>query len=163
MTCIIGVAGREGFVCADRRVTSETGERCPNLVKVYANVGLVVGICGAASTFYTVARLIREGKTDPRDFVECVGDHSTALCLTADRALWWVSDEAAWPVRRPWVAAGSGSDMATGFLGARGVVDRASVREAQRFVAARRTDCGGGCDFRTFVKGGGKVKNGKAQ
>lgn len=159
MTCIIGT---RDFICGDRRVTSETGERCPNIVKVYANVGLVVGICGAASSFYDVGRIVREGKTDPKDFVEVMGDHSTALCLTADRKLWWVSDGAAWPVRRPWTAAGSGADMATGYLAALGAVDKVSVRAAQRFVASRRSDCGGGMDFRTFSKAG-KVRNGKAK
>lgn len=162
MTCIIGVGGKDGFLCGDRRITSG-GERCPNMVKVYANVGLVVGMCGNAGCFWQVARLIREGKTDPKDLIEVIDEDSSGLALTADGALWGVSEGAVWPVRQKLKAIGSGGDLATGYLSALGAWDKKTVRKAQKFVAAQRTDCGSGCDFRTFVKGGSKVKNGKAK
>jgi 20S proteasome alpha/beta subunit len=162
LTCIIGVAGKDGFICGDRRITAG-GERCPNMVKVYANVGLVVGMCGNAGCFWQVARLIKEGRTDPKDLIEVIDEDSSALALTADGSLWGVSEGATWPVRQKQRAVGSGADLATGYLAALGSSDKKAVRAAQRFVAAQRTDCGGGCDFRTFVKGGGKVRNGKAK
>lgn len=162
MTCIIGVAGKDGFICGDRRITNG-GERCPNMVKVYANVGLVVGVCGNAGCFWQVAKLVKEGRTDPKDLLEALDEDSGAVALTADGALWSVGDGAAWPVRKALTTAGSGADLATGYLGALGSQDRKAVRAAQKFVAEKRTDCGGGCDFRTFVKGGGRVRNGKAK
>jgi len=162
MTCIIGVAGRDGFICGDRRITAD-GERCPNMVKVYANVGLVVGMCGSAGCFWQVARLIKEGRTDPKDLVEAIDEDSSGLALAADGTLWGVSEGATWPVRQKVKAIGSGGDLATGYLAALGAHGRKAVREAQRYVATQRTDCGSGCDFRTFVKGGGKVRNGKGK
>jgi hypothetical protein len=162
VTCIIGVAGRDGFICGDRRITNG-GERCPNMVKVYANVGLVVGLCGNASCFWQVAKLIKEGRTDPKDLIEAIDEDSGALALTADGTLWGVSEGAVWPVRQRVKAIGSGADLATGYLAALGTFDKKAVREAQRFTARERTDCGSGCDFRTFVKGGGKVRNVKAE
>lgn len=161
MTCIIGVGGKDGFICADRRITSG-GERCPDMVKAYANVGLVVGLCGNAGCFWQVARLIKEGRTDPKDLIEALDDESSALALAADGTLWGVSEGAVWPVRQQLKAIGSGGDLATGYLAGVGASDKKAVRAAQRFVAKHRTDCGSGCDFRTFVKGGGKVRNGKA-
>lgn len=160
MTCIVGVGGKDGFICADRRITN-SGERCPNMVKVYANVGLVVGLCGNASCFWQIARIIREGKTDPTDLIEAVDEESGALALTADGTLWGISEGAVWPVRAKAKAIGSGGDLATGYLSALGTWDKKSVRAAQKFVAGQRTDCGSGCDFRTFVKGSSKVRNGK--
>ncbi len=162
MTCIVGVGGKDGFICADRRITNG-GERCPDMVKVFANVGLVVGLCGNAACFWQVAKLIREGRTDPKDLIEALDEDSGAVALAADGTLWGVSEGAVWPVRRPWTTSGSGGDLATGYLAALGAYDRKSVRAAQKFVATRRSDCGSGCDFRTFVKGGGKVRNGKAK
>lgn len=162
MTCIVGVGGRGGFICADRRITSG-GERCPNMTKVFANVGLVVGICGNAGIFWRVAKLIKEGRTDPKDLLEVIDEDSGALALAADGSLWGISEGATWPLRRPWSATGSGGDLATGYLGAIGTSDKKNVRAAQKFVAERRSDCGGGCDFRTFVKGGSKVRNAQAQ
>lgn len=153
MTCIVGVGGKDGFVCGDRRITNG-GERCPDMVKVYSNVGLVVGVCGNAGCFWQVARLVKEGRTDPKDLLEVLDEDSGVLALTADGALWSVGDGAVWPVRRAWATTGSGGDLATGYLGALGVADRKTVRAAQKFVASRRSDCGGGCDVRTFAKAG---------
>jgi len=162
VTCIVGVAGKEGFICADRRITNG-GERCPNMTKVAANVGIVVGMCGNAGIFWQVTRLVKEGRTDPKDFLEVLDEDSGLVALTADGALWSINEGAAWPVRKQHTTAGSGGDLAAGFLGARGQVDKKTVRAAQKFVAGMRTDCGGGCDFASLVKGGGRVKNGKAQ
>lgn len=162
MTCIVAVAGKDGFICGDRRITAD-GERCPNMVKVFANIGLVVGLCGNASCFWRVARLVKEGRTDPTDLIEAVDEGSSALALAADGTLWSISEGATWPVRTRSKAIGSGGDLATGYLSALGAWDKKSVRAAQRFVATQRTDCGSGCDFRTFVKGGSKVRNGKAK
>ncbi len=161
MTCIVAVGGKDGFICGDRRITAD-GERCPNMVKVFANVGLVVGMCGNAACFWKVARLIKEGRTDPQDLIEAVDEDSSALVLTSDGTLWGVSEGATWPVRTRLKTIGSGGDLASGYLAALGSSDKKSVRAAQKYVATQRTDCGSGCDFRTFVKGGGKVRNGKA-
>lgn len=149
MTCLIATPE---FICADRRVTSDGGEKCPNLVKVYANVGLVIASAGNAARTFDIAKLCREGKTDPKDYIDCMGDDSTALCLTEGGQLWYVSEGAVWPVRRKLAGCGSGADLAIGFLHGKGKSDKAAVKQAQQFVASRRTDCGGGCDFRTFKK-----------
>jgi hypothetical protein len=162
LTCIIAVGGKDGFICADRRVTNG-GEKCPNISKAYANVGLVVGMCGNAGCFWQVEKLIKEGRTDPKDLIEVIDEESGALALTADGSLWGVFEGAAWPIRRPWTTAGSGGDLATGYLGALGTFDRKTARAAQSFVASRRSDCGGGSDFQTFVKSGSKVRNEQAK
>jgi hypothetical protein len=145
VTCIIATSS---FLCGDKRCTSDSGEKCPNVTKVHANVGLAVGFAGKTSIAYDIARLIKEGRTDPKDFVEVAADHSTIICLDAEGKLWLASDNAVWPVRRPWYAIGSGGDLAIGYLAALGKQDKASARKAQHFAASRRADCGGGVDFR---------------
>lgn len=147
MTCVIATSS---FICADRRCTSDTGEKCPNVTKVYANVGLVVSFCGKTSVAFDIAKLVKDGRTDPKDFIELAADHSSIICLDPEGKITLVADNAAWPARRPWYAIGSGGDMAIGFLAAVGKTDKGSVRKAQQFVASRRADCGGGCDFKGF-------------
>ena len=161
MTCIVGVGSKDGFICADRRITNG-GEKCPNMTKVFANVGLVVAVCGNAGIFWQVSRLIKEGRTDPKDLIDVIDEESGALALAADGSLWGISEGATWPIRRPWSATGSGGDLATGYLGALGTCDKKAVRAAQTFVASRRADCGGGADILTFAKAG-KVRNAKAK
>ena len=150
MTCVVAVGSPGGFICADRRCTSDSGEKCPNVLKVHKNVGLIVGFCGKTSVAYDIARALKDGKTDPKDFIELAADHSAIICLDVEGKLWLASDNAVWPTRRAWYAIGSGADLAIGYLAASPKIDKASVRKAQQFVASRRADCGGGCDFKAF-------------
>jgi hypothetical protein len=76
--------------------------------------------------------------------------NSYAIVLTLDGKLHCLSEGSVWPVQGPVVALGTGADLALGYMHGAGVFNARVAREAQRFVAKRRADCGGGCDVRSF-------------
>ena len=146
MTCILGVPGR--FICADRRI-SEDGGAVSSLIKVASNPWVIAAAAGLAATTYAVKRAVRAGAESAEDLVQHVDPGSCALVLSWDGRLAMISERTVWPCREV-TAIGSGSDLALGYLADRGYITSALLRRAQRFVAKRRADCGGGCDVRGF-------------
>lgn len=144
MTCLVATSK---FIAADRRVTDEGGGLWPNQRKVWGNRVLIAAFCGSASTGVQLARLVREGLDDPRKLIDPLADHSGALCLFRSGELWLVGGGEASLLRTPVFTLGSGGDLARGFLGARGKLDKKTVRDSIKFVGTCRTDCGGGCDI----------------
>ena len=146
MTCI--VASRR-WVCVDRRV-SEDGGAYTTLVKIARNPWVIAAAAGLASSTLAVKQAVRMGAEAPEDLLAAVGKGSYAIVLTWDGRLVTLSEGAVWPVAGPVTAIGSGSDLALGYMHGVGVFTPRVAREAQRFVAKRRADCGGGCDVRSF-------------
>lgn len=151
MTCI--VAG-SGWMAADRRVTSEDGA-ASSLVKIAKNPWLIAAACGNATSTLDVRRAVRKGAQSPSDLIEHVDKDSTALVLTADGGVFKVESERVWPRETGLVAIGSGGDLALGWLLCRESLglgnDKDEIRRAFALVAKKRSDCGGGVDFR-FVR-----------
>lgn len=153
MTCIVGTTR---FICADRRITEDGATS--HIVKLASNPWLVAAAAGHASANVAVKAAVRAGAQSPSDLIACVDSGSYALVLSWDGILSLISEGVVWPAlsRGERVAAiGSGADLALGFLhgascGGRWQVTRETARQAQRFVAKRRSDCGGGCDIRGF-------------
>lgn len=146
MTCIIAT---RKFVCADRRL-AEDGGASSSIVKVAKNPWVIAAAAGLGTAVLAVKRAIREGAESPADLLEAVGKGSYALVLTWDSTLSLISEGVLWPAKLPIAAIGSGADMALGFMHGAGSVAPSVARAAQRFVAKRRSDCGDGCDLRTF-------------
>lgn len=145
LTCVLGTTR---FICADRRI--EEDGAVSSLVKVAQNGWLIAAAAGLASATLAVKRAVRAGAETPEDLLACIDGNSYAIVLTFDGKLHCLSEGAVWPVQGPVVALGTGADLALGYLHGAGVFTPRVAREAQRFVAKRRADCGGGCDVRTF-------------
>ena len=142
VTCIVGT---ERWLCADRRITSTTGEKCPNERKLWRNAHLIVAGAGDNTKLHNVRRLVESGASDPRTLVAAVGDDSHCLVLTPDGKLWEVSEGAVYR-RRRLHCIGSGGDLARGYLEGRPCTPE-NIRAAQRLASRLRDDCGGGVDL----------------
>lgn len=145
MTCILGTTR---FICADRRI--EADGSVSSLVKVAKNQWLIAAAAGLASATLAVKRAVRAGACNPEDLLEHIDRESYAVVLTHDGRLLCLSEGALWPVQGPAIALGTGGDLALGFMHGAGSFTPRIARAAQRFVAKRRADCGGGCDVRSF-------------
>jgi hypothetical protein len=145
MTCILATAR---FVCADRRVTDDGA--VTSMVKVAKNGWLIAAAAGLAATTLAVKRAVRDGAQSPAELLELVDAQSYAVVLTWDGLLSCLSEGVSWAVQGPVVALGTGADLALGFMHGAGSFTPRTAREVQRFVARRRSDCGSGCDIRSF-------------
>lgn len=153
ITCIIATPD---FMSADRRVTSDSGERSA-MCKIVKNKWLITAAAGMAGSGLDLKTAVKKGLSDPAELVQFVDAESYALVLLPDGKRWRIEEGKLWPVAsRETAAIGSGSDAALGWLkghlsGRRSrTVTPLMVRKAQSFVASRRIDCGDGCDFRSF-------------
>jgi hypothetical protein len=149
VTCI--VAG-DGWMAADRRITNDDGGSS-SLIKVGKNPWLIAAASGNATSTLDVKRAIRKGAQNVDDLIEHVDKDSYALVMTLDGGIFRIESERSWACTRGELhAIGSGGDLALGYLSAHerigGVLDPDMIRLAFRFVAKKRTDCGGGVDFR---------------
>lgn len=145
MTCVIGT---NRFICADRRI--EADGAVTSLVKVAKNPWLIAAAAGLASSTLAVKRAVRDGVQAREDLLPLIDAQSYAIVLTWEGELCCLSEGAVWPVQGPVVALGTGGDLALGFMHGAGAFTPRVAREAQRFVAKRRADCGSGCDIRSF-------------
>lgn len=146
MTCII--ASRR-WICADRRLADDDGSSS-SIVKVAKNPWLIAAASGLGTAVLAVKRAVRDGAESPADLLKVIDSNSYALVLSWDGILSLLSEGMIWPAKLPIAGIGSGSDLAIGFMHGAGSTAPAVARAAQRFVAKRRTDCGDGCDLRTF-------------
>lgn len=148
MTCI--VAGKD-WMAADRRVSGDEGSK-GSIIKIAKNPWIIAAACGNAVSTLDVRRAVQKGATSPSDLIEHVDKDSTALVLTLDGGLFRVESGRVWPRESGLVGIGSGADLALGWLHCRESLglgnDRDEVRRAFAFVSKKRTDCGGGVDFR---------------
>lgn len=141
-------------MAADRRVTGEEGE-ISSLVKIAKNPWLIAAASGNATSTLDVRRAVRKGAQTPDDLIEHVDKDSYALVLLPSGEVVKIESGRVWPAERGLQAIGSGGDLALGWLLGVGCPDacpdvKACVRRAFGVVARRRSDCGGGVDFRTF-------------
>jgi hypothetical protein len=145
MTCVLATSR---FICSDRRVSDDGA--VSSLVKVAKNGWLIAAAAGLASATLAVKRAVRAGAYEVADLLPLIDANSYAIVLTLDGKLHCLSEGSVWPVQGPVVALGTGADLALGYMHGAGVFNARVAREAQRFVAKRRADCGGGCDVRSF-------------
>lgn len=147
MTCVIATPT---FMCADRRITDD-GE-ASSMVKIAKNAHLIAAAAGSAACTLAVKRAIRRGIKSPSQLVDLIDAESHALVLTPWNTLYRIESGTLWPCPGGHAvhAIGSGADLALGFLKASGDTTIQGARKAQRFVATKRVDCGGGCDVRFF-------------
>lgn len=150
MTCI--VAG-ERWMAADRRITNDDGGSS-SLVKIAKNPWLIAAASGNATSTLDVKRAVRKGAQSVEDLIEHVDKDSYALVMTLDGGVFRIESARSWACARGELhAIGSGGDLALGWLSARWPDQTPLVvREAFRFVSKKRTDCGGGVDFRFVVR-----------
>lgn len=147
MTCIIGT---DRWICADRRITSDGGERCPNERKVWRGPYLIAAAAGAARSIHRVRSLVESGgAATPEGLIDAVRDDASALVLTRAGRLYEVSEGAVYR-RRGVHCIGSGGDLARGYLEGRRL-SVAVARRAQHFVARLRADCGGGVNVEVLT------------
>jgi len=147
VTCIIATPR---FMCGDRRVID--GGLTSTMTKLCASRALIVGVSGYAADVMAVRRALRAGAETPSDLIEAISVGSYALVLQPSGAVSTIQDGEVWSQPRGAPAAiGTGSDMALGYLaGAGGEATIDLARRAQRWVAKKRNDCGGGVDIRFF-------------
>lgn len=99
---------------------------------------------------------MRKGAQTAEDLIEHVDKDSYALVLLPSGDVHRIESERVWPAERGLCAIGSGGDLALGWLSRIPPVNadlrlvRSDVRRAFAFVAKKRSDCGGGVDFRSF-------------
>lgn len=152
MTCI--VAGK-GWMAADRRITSDDGASS-SLVKIAKNPWLIAAASGNAVSTLDVRRAVRKGAQLVEDLIEHVDKDSTALVQTPDGHVFKIESQRVWSEPAGLSAIGSGGDLALGWLLHAACTPetcdtfKACVRRAFGVVARRRSDCGGGVDFRGF-------------
>lgn len=147
MTCVIGT---DRWICADRRITSDGGERCPNERKVWIGPYLVAAAAGSARSLHHVRSLVESGDASvPEGLIDAVRDDAQALVLTRAGRLYEVSEGAVYRRRGLWCV-GSGGDLARGYLEGRALTV-ANAKVAQRLVAKLRNDCGGGVNVESWV------------
>jgi hypothetical protein len=147
MTCVIGT---ERWICADRRITSSTGERCPSELKVWQGAYLIAACAGAARGIHKARKLVESGEACvPEGLIDAVGDDAHALVLTREGRLYEVSEGAVYRRRSLWCI-GTGGDIARGYLEGRALT-LANAKDAQRLAARLRDDCGGGVNVRSWV------------
>jgi hypothetical protein len=147
-------------MAADRRITDGDGGSS-RLIKVAKNPWLIAAASGNATSTLDVKRAVRKGAQSVEDLIEHVDKDSYALVMTLDGGIFRIESERSWACERGQLhAIGSGGDLALGWLasyqryhngGLFGGPDGDVVRQAFEFVSKKRTDCGGGVDFR-FVK-----------
>jgi hypothetical protein len=144
-------------MAADRRITNDDGGSS-SLVKIAKNPWLIAAASGNATSTLDVKRAVRKGAQSVEDLIEHVDKDSYALVMTLDGGVFRIESARSWACARGELhAIGSGGDLALGWLacyqryhggGLFGGPDGDVVREAFRFVSRKRTDCGGGVDFR---------------
>jgi hypothetical protein len=128
MTCVIGT---ERWLCADRRITSSGGERCPNELKVWQGPHLIAAAAGSGRGIHKARRLVESGEAGtPEGLIDALADDAVYL----RRGLWCI---------------GSGGDLARGYLEGRALTV-ANARAAQRLAAQLRDDCGGGVNVKSW-------------
>lgn len=145
------IAATSEFLAADRRVTAD-GEKS-EIIKVSKNPHLIAACAGYASDCLRVRRALAAGAKTPQDLVTVVGKGSEALVLTRRGKIFVVSYGEVWDRPPGTAAVGSGADLALGFLAGRCGRRKPKpkdVRDAFRYVFARRVDCGGRIDVRSF-------------
>lgn len=137
-------------MAADRRITSDDGTT-GSLVKIAKSKYLIAAASGNAVSTLDVRRAVRKGALTPDDLIEHVDKASYALVLLPSGAIHRIEAGRVWPAEKSPAAIGSGGDLALGYLMGLGrsgeLVD---IRAAFKFVSSRRSDCGGGVDFRHF-------------
>lgn len=147
MTCVIGT---ERWICADRRITSDTGERCPNELKVWQGPYLIAAVAGSGRGIHKARTLVETGTAAiPEGLIEAMGDDAHALVLTRGGRLYEVSEGAVYR-RRGFHCIGTGGDLARGYLEGRALTV-ANAKAAQRLAAQLRVDCGGGVNVRSWL------------
>lgn len=144
MTCV--VCG-DRWMAADRRISGVEGG-VSSLVKIAQSTWLIAAASGNATSTLDVKRAVRKGAQTPEDLIEHVDKESYALVLLPDGRCWRVEDARAWLCPPGLQGIGSGADLALGWLSGVGKDHANYIRQAFRFVAARRSDCGGGVDIR---------------
>jgi hypothetical protein len=147
MTCVIGTSA---FLCADRCISADSGERWPNERKLWANHALIVAGAGLTARLHKVRDAVLSGATEMTRFYDMVGDDAQLLVLTQEGELWEVTNGSRWPVKGL-RCIGSGGDLARGYLEGKAHTPT-TARKAQAFVAKLRTDCGGGVDVKQRSK-----------
>lgn len=146
MTCVIGT---DRWICADRRITSDGGERCPNERKVWRGPYLIAAVAGAARSIHRVRNLITSGEVStPEGLIDAVKDDAQALVLTRAGRLYEVSEGAVYR-RRGVYCIGTGGDLARGYLEGRARTV-AVARAAQQLASRQRADCGGGVNVESW-------------
>ncbi len=153
MTLIVASAT---WMAADRRVTADGATS--SMRKIAKNPHLIAGASGTAVSTLDVLRAVRKGVTNADDLLEHVDKSSYALVLTPDGRVSKIQDGRVWLCPIGLEAIGTGGDLALGWLacyerfhgGFFGGEHGDVIRQAFTFVAKRRSDCGGGVDFRYF-------------
>lgn len=150
MTCIVA---SQSWMAADRRITDAGASS--SLVKIAKNRWLIAAASGNATSTLDVRRAVRKGAMTPEDLIEHVDKASYALVLTALYGVFRIEGGRVWRCEPGLQAIGSGGDLALGYLSAPTLGSdfahiRRCIREAFRFVAKKRSDCGGGVDIRSF-------------
>lgn len=144
MTCIIATTR---YICAERRVT-EDGGAASSMIKVARNPWLIAAAAGNAACTLAVKQAVRAGACEAADLLGVVDAGSYVLALSCFGVLSLISEGVVWAVPDRVTAIGSGADLALGFMAGAESVSADTARRAQKFVAKRRVDCGGGCDIR---------------
>jgi hypothetical protein len=140
------IATRVG-IWADRRVTGGPVRFRP-ATKLVTGYGLVGAFCGDQSACVKAMRAVRAGETD----AHAIAEKCDGLLVTEDGVIWelWNKLAERTPRREAYAAHGSGYSEAMAFLAGAGKNAAKSIRQAFKYVAHVRTDCGDGCDFRGF-------------
>lgn len=145
MTCVIGT---RRWLCADRRITSDDGEKCAPERKVWKGEGMIAAGAGDHAKLRKVRALVLSGATHPETLIDALGSDAHALVLLPDGKLFEVTDGAVYPIKRI-RCIGTGGDLARGYVEGRPLTE-ATARAAQRLAARLRDDCGAGCDFESW-------------
>lgn len=120
------------------------------MVKLAKNPWLIAGVAGNAASLLAVKQAVKAGAESMADLVPLVDSGSYALVLLWNGTLELIQERRVWACADRVTAIGSGADLALGFMYGAESCNARVARAAQRFVARRRVDCGGGCDVRTF-------------
>lgn len=130
---------------AERRIVADGAVSA--MRKIGRNKWMIAGCAGLATSTLAVLTALRAGARTPADLLPHVDKESAALVLTASGRLYQIQDGAVWPLPKGLHAVGSGADLALGFMAGAKACHARVARQALRFVASRRADCGSGVNL----------------
>lgn len=130
---------------ADRKISSDTGEKCRPTCKLAGNHALVAGFAGDYDAILKAIEAVEAGQVSPKVLADCGAD---ALIVKSGR-IWEIDAGRARlaPARTKVLATGTGYAEALAFIAGRGAPTDRNIEAAFKYVFRVRDDCGKGIDF----------------
>lgn len=136
-------------IFSDRKITADSGEVCDPMKKFASNDAIVAAFAGDVETIIKAMDMVKEGVEDPREIAKI----DVEGLVVKNNRIYVLDLKKAWlkPKRCAFWSMGTGGTTAMAFLAGRssrtGKLTEKDIRDAFKFTAKCRDDCGKGVDF----------------